>query len=158
MGGNGQSAGHTPEVFTYTDNYYRTNLFFDKVNEQVFRPRGLYCMVMTYSPESSSPYARCDLNSTITKSIDQSISNNMLEKLQHRFKVSHGATHGEIPFQETAPLIFPGLDELAEQQGDTQSKMKRMDFVADYMDRRSQMNFVSPSSSFPPPFPNMTLT
>ena len=100
-------------------------------------------MVMTYIPESSSPYARFDLNSTVTKSVDQGGSSNMLAKVQNRFKGSHGTTHGNIPYQEVAPLVFPELDELAEQRGDIRSKMKKMDFVADYMDRRSQMQFVS---------------
>ncbi|OJJ05752.1 hypothetical protein ASPVEDRAFT_87088 [Aspergillus versicolor CBS 583.65] len=48
----------------------RTNTFFDAVNDGYFRPRGLYCLVMTSKPESSSPYAVFDLNAAIEPSLD----------------------------------------------------------------------------------------
>lgn len=121
----------------------RTNNFFDKINEAVFRPRGLYCLIMTYQPESSSASVCVDLNSTVSKSIDQGEAEaGFIKKNRHRFKASDGETC-EIP--ESAPLIFPGLDELQDQDSNyarTQPEGRR-EFIANYLDRRAQAEFVS---------------
>jgi hypothetical protein len=79
-------------------------------------------------------------------STETSISNAATKaKLKHRFKQSSGITYGDL-FKETAPLIYPGLDELSDQE---KSKMKRRKaFVADYMDRHARAKFVSASLSF----------
>ena len=44
----------------------RTNAFLDKMNDEFYRPRGLYCLVMTWSPESSETSSRFNLTSTIS--------------------------------------------------------------------------------------------
>ncbi|EIT81224.1 hypothetical protein BDV35DRAFT_359901 [Aspergillus flavus] len=123
----------------------KTNSYFDKINEEVFRPRGLYCLLMTWKPESSSTVTSFDLNSTVATSLDHGGSG-AYNKMKHMFKSSHGNTYGDMPFPETAPLIFPDLDELAAQGVDGEARIKsakssRREFVADYLDRRSQAQF-----------------
>ncbi|GAB7355485.1 hypothetical protein MBLNU459_g5981t2 [Dothideomycetes sp. NU459] len=124
----------------------RTNSFLDKINDEFYRPRGLFCLVMTWDPESSSTQTSVNFASTISKSIRTTSSGNIGRKLMHNLKGSSGSTSGDMPFPETAPLVFPGLDTLAarsdEESMQTKGKLKQgQAFVADYMDRRAQAKF-----------------
>ena len=125
---------------------YRTNSFQDKINDEFFRPRGLYCLLFTWNPESSDTHSSLELGSTITSSINGSESG-FGQKIKHNFRSSDGETYGELQFPETAPLLFPGLDLLAAQEGEEairkRDKIKRGGmFVDEYMDRRAQAKFV----------------
>ncbi|KAF3385681.1 hypothetical protein DPV78_012436 [Talaromyces pinophilus] len=119
---------------------YRQNKALDKLNSEFFRPRGLYCLVMTWdSSATNSRTTNVDLNTLIQK------TENTQGKMSHKFKSSSGTT-SEFEFMQTAELVFPGLDYLAavpkeESQG-LKSKIKRGKlFVDDYMDRRAQAKF-----------------
>lgn len=125
----------------------KTNAFLDKVNEDYFKPRGLVALLMTWKPSDPSPVTQVDfdLNSTITGATSSSTPGPSfsLGKLSHRMQSSSGATTFEFP--QTAPLIFPALDDLTASMSDDreaearkQSAVKRGgSFVADYMDRRA---------------------
>jgi hypothetical protein len=68
------------------------------------------------------------------------------------FRSSDGKTYGEWEFPETAPLVFPALDQLASQtdaEGEKkQSAMaKKMKFAAEYWDKRATAEYVSVLSS-----------
>lgn len=119
----------------------RQNKALDKLNNEFFRPRGLYCLVMTWdSSATNSRTTNVDLNTVIQK------TENTAGKMSHKLKASSGTT-SEFEFMQTAELVFPGLDYLAsvpkeESQG-LKNKMKRGKlFVDDYMDRKAQAKFV----------------
>ncbi|GAB1217047.1 hypothetical protein ATERTT37_006269 [Aspergillus terreus] len=137
----------TTQVAIAADGRRKSNAFFDQINENFFRPRGLYCLVMTWKPESAAPIATFDLSSAIVTSTEQGGSG-MRNKLKHALKASDGKTHGTLPYSETAPLVFPDLDELEAHGGDAQAKLKAMktrkEFVEDYWDRRERAKFVGP--------------
>ncbi|KAL3484713.1 hypothetical protein BJX62DRAFT_248171 [Aspergillus germanicus] len=119
----------------------KTNSFFDTINAEFFRPRGLFCLVMTWKPESSSTFCKFDLNTAISTAVGHG-GPGKLNKLMHTFKSSNGKTQGQLPFPESAPLIFPELDAVAAMGSDAQvKKLKKKDFVMDYFDRRSQAKF-----------------
>lgn len=121
----------------------KTNAFLDKTNEEYFKPRGLIALLMTWKPQDSSVITTVDfdLGSTITS--PSTGSKGMFGKLQSRLKSSSAATKFEFP--ETAPLVFPALDELAsattgspEEEDKKQNAIKRSgSFVTDYLDRRA---------------------
>ncbi|KAJ0421175.1 hypothetical protein BJY00DRAFT_282721 [Aspergillus carlsbadensis] len=120
----------------------KTTSFFDKMNEEFFRPRGLFCLVMTWKPESSATFCKFDLNTAISTAVEQG-GPGKLSKLKHTFKSANGRTQGALPFPESAPLIFPELDAVAAGGSEMQvRKLKKKDFVTDYFDRRSQAKFV----------------
>jgi hypothetical protein len=125
----------------------RTNTFLDTINDEFFRPRGLYCLVMTWNPESDETHTSVNLISTITSSANEHNSSlSGMSKLKHNLKRSSGNTYGELDFPETAPLIFPGLDNLQEQTGEeAKSKREKLNrtgnFVSDYWDRRAQAEY-----------------
>lgn len=124
----------------------RTNAFLDKMNDEFYRPRGLYCLVMTWSPESSETSSTFDLTSTISAKSKSSPSgpSNFVKK----FSNSSGKTYADMEFPEVAPLIFPALDNLADQQGEDAVRKrdklkKKANFVDDYWDKRAQAKYVS---------------
>lgn len=130
---------------------FKTNTFLDKVNEEYFRPNGLVALLVTWKPNDASivtDFGSDKMGSNITKvsSPGSSTSSRWKRKMQP----SSGATSFEFP--ETAPLIFPALDDelmRAEDGDDTndndpakkakkQSALKRGGaFLADYQDRRA---------------------
>ncbi|KAL2012543.1 hypothetical protein VTN00DRAFT_68 [Thermoascus crustaceus] len=126
----------------------RTNTFLDKVNDGFFRPRGLYCLVMTWNPESDEMHTSVDLASAISASQLDPAESGIRQKIRHNLRASSGDTYGDLEFPETAPLIFPGLDYLAAQTdegaAETRSNLKKgREFVEDYLDRRAQAKFAS---------------
>ncbi|KAF7596539.1 hypothetical protein BBP40_001413 [Aspergillus hancockii] len=73
------------------DERRKRNTYFDKINEGFFRPRGLYCLVMTWNPESSSTMTSFDLNSAIATSMEHG-GPGVINKMKHKLKSSHGET------------------------------------------------------------------
>ncbi|KAL4746504.1 hypothetical protein BDW72DRAFT_197632 [Aspergillus terricola var. indicus] len=129
------------EAAIQVDGRRKTNAYFDKINEEFFRPRGLYCLIMTWEPESDATFRKFDLNTAISTAVDQG-GPGTLNKLKHRLKSSHGKTHNELPFPEFAPLVFPSLDAVAASGSEAQiENLKKREFLADYFDRRGQAKF-----------------
>ncbi|KAJ4327647.1 hypothetical protein N0V84_001897 [Fusarium piperis] len=124
-------------------NRTRTNAFLDKANNEFFGPRGLYCLIMTYSPESDKPHEAPDVSSTIATSLNPSTSQKMFGKL----KESRGKTHGEVELPEAAPLVFPVLEEptaTSDAPKTTKEKLEgTQNYVRDYFDKRAQAKFAS---------------
>ncbi|KAJ5098825.1 hypothetical protein N7532_005826 [Penicillium argentinense] len=123
----------------------RQNKALDKLNEEFFRPRGLFCLVMAWDSSSFGPRTNIDINTTIQNSIDSQ------GKMSHKFQSSNGVNNGMVSIK-TAQLVFPGLDFLATVSKDEQKgfkkKMERGKlFVDDYMDRRAQAKFFAENPS-----------
>ncbi|KAJ5241589.1 uncharacterized protein N7469_003180 [Penicillium citrinum] len=133
------------DVAIAADGRRKTNSFFDKINREFFRPRGLYCLVMTWNPELlDAPATVIDLNSLVSKAAKGGDSD-MLSRLHHRFKSSDGKTYGNM-FPEVAPLIFPQIDQLDSDRnaGEKVSKMKKgKEFVGEYLDKRARAKFTA---------------
>ncbi|KAM3085687.1 hypothetical protein ACMFMG_002753 [Clarireedia jacksonii] len=120
----------------------RTNTFLDAMNNEFFRPRGLYCLVLTWNPESSNATDTIDLTSMISKSINQSTGQS---HTRNKFHTSSGNSYGEFEFPAAAPLVFPVLDEV-DSQGEqkTKEKIKRKgEFVSEYFDRRARAQWAA---------------
>ncbi|RAL03141.1 uncharacterized protein BO80DRAFT_500468 [Aspergillus ibericus CBS 121593] len=122
-----------------TQGRYRQNKALDRLNDEFFRPRGLYCLVMTWDPTSSSARTNLDINTTIQNTMDSQ------GKMSHKFQTSNGVTNG-MESMQTAQLIFPDLDFLATATKDEEKGFKKKlgrgkDFIDDYNDRRAQAKF-----------------
>lgn len=116
-----------------------------KLNEEFFQPRGLYCLIMTWNPESNRRVERVNINQTVASTSKEASG---LSGLHDKFRSSDGQTYGELAFPEVAPLVFPTLDELAAQTGADAAKKKSnvakgMTFVANYWDKRATAEYVS---------------
>ncbi|BCS17812.1 uncharacterized protein APUU_10640A [Aspergillus puulaauensis] len=122
-----------------TQGRYRQNKALDKLNDEFFRPRGLFCLVMTWDSTSLDSRTNANVNTTIQNTIDSQ------GRMSHKFQSSNGVTNGMESIQ-TAQLIFPGLDLLATVSKDEEKGLKKKmqrgkRFVDDYMDRRAQAKF-----------------
>ena len=101
-------------------------------------------MILTWNPALDTTHVSVDLNTTVATNLDGKSS--MFSKSKNSLRPSMGNTNG-IPFTQTAPLVFPALDELNkdgsnEAQG-VKDKLKRMSsFTGDYFDRRAQAKYV----------------
>lgn len=121
----------------------KTNAFLDKTNEEYFKPRGLVALLMTWKPQDSSVVTTVDFDLGTTITSPSTGSKGMFSKFQSRMKPSSAATSFEFP--ETAPLVFPALDELASATPESpgaeakkQNAIKRSgSFLTDYLDRRA---------------------
>ncbi|KAH7146810.1 hypothetical protein B0J13DRAFT_664440 [Dactylonectria estremocensis] len=118
----------------------RTNSFLDKANADFFRPRGLFCLILTYNPDAAEGRKQSSVPLTIATSLNPA----GMGKIKHKLRSSSG----EIEFPESAPLIFPALDELDEQQSQ-EAKTKRAQlsgakrYVDEYYDKRAQAQFTA---------------
>ncbi|KIW29631.1 uncharacterized protein PV07_05434 [Cladophialophora immunda] len=103
----------------------RTNSFLDKANREMFWPVGLHAMITTFAPGQT----------------DQSI----LDVDTGRPLPSSGGTgRRELAIPQSAPLIFPDVDDEADDDGQPASSWKRSTkFVSSYFDRRAQAAYPS---------------
>lgn len=149
---------------------YRTNAFLDAMNKELFMPRGVFAMVVKYKPDDpSSQYGQSPALGQGRGRVDERTAEaiakyggstegeqGLREKLK-KIRLNSAEARGEIEMPECAPLVFPSLDELADQaaiQGENsqaaqgfKAKMKSSQkFVASYMDKRAQATYVSPAT------------
>ncbi|MCJ1237963.1 hypothetical protein MMC14_005950 [Varicellaria rhodocarpa] len=114
----------------------RANNFLDEMNEKLFKPHGLFCLIMSFKPESNSRVETVDISKTILKSITSPNSSSLRTTL----KSSSSKTYGELRLPQSAPLIFPALDTATPDEKQNALK-KSTKFIADYYDRRGQAMF-----------------
>ena len=122
----------------------RSNEFLRKLNEGFFRPRGLYCLVMSFDNTQETPLADEVL---LHNASEASVAKTGVKKLTNKVR-THDGLSGPVDFPDAAPLIFPELDWLAKNGSDDQKNkisgyLKFRKFVADYYDRRAQAEYVS---------------
>lgn len=101
---------------------------------------------MTWNPESTRGIEKVDLNATIASRSEGSFGS--------QYRTSDGNTYGEFAFPETAPLVFPALDELAAQTSADGVQKKssmagKMKFVGESWDKRAAADFVCSFFSSP---------
>ncbi|KAF2095827.1 hypothetical protein NA57DRAFT_7372, partial [Rhizodiscina lignyota] len=127
----------------------KMNTYIDKINEEFFRPRNLYCIVMTWNPDDPSFETGVNLDSAIANDAAAAAAGGptgKYDKFKHSMRVSSCDTFGEFEFPETAPLVFPALDQIAVREGEGGKKkdgrLKRgKAFLDDYMDKRAWANW-----------------
>ena len=101
------------------------------MNLKFFRPHGLYALIMCYKPSD-----KLGMSDTLQKATSAR-SDGEGGKLQR----ASGTTRNELELPEAAPLIFPDLDAIPDEN--KPSTVKRAGaFLSDYYDRRAQANFV----------------
>lgn len=74
------------------------------MNKELFVPRGLYCLLMTYDPKSKVGHTSADITRFVDSSIKQSSSTSILKRCRLTSNRSHSV---ELP--DAAPLVFPSM-------------------------------------------------
>jgi hypothetical protein len=128
------------------DSRGKTNSFLDKINDSFFAPRGLIALMISWKPGERNELvttSNFDMSPAISSAVANSESRG-IKKVNHKFETSNGISAFE--WLETAPLIFPKLDDLVEFEADgSPAQVKRQNaimrsskFVEEYMDRRAR--------------------
>ncbi|KAL9077085.1 MAG: hypothetical protein Q9157_003481 [Trypethelium eluteriae] len=134
------AAGTAIEMQTRT----RANFYMNTMNEKLFKPRGLYALVMGFDPEATQTvsYGQIDLaTQSIAKYDLQGNQQSKWKQFGINMRQSSGTTRGEIEMPECAPLIFPSVDAAA---GDKEKmgRMKRTgNWLDNYFDKQSQAKY-----------------
>lgn len=138
----------------------RANSYLDQANELLFKPRELYCLVMSFRPDvvpnGDVAIEPVDTSKVALKWL--SPPNSSFRMQASKLRDYSGKTRGEAEMPETAPLIYPdtGYAELgrraskdATAKEDSSTEKKRSAFaehrkVAEaYFDKRAQAKYVS---------------
>ncbi|KAL7904642.1 hypothetical protein GGI35DRAFT_462950 [Trichoderma velutinum] len=145
----------TTQVSLQAHSRSKTNTFLNKMNAEFFRPLGLIALIMTWKP---SRVGEVVTQVTFDATMEQATQNasgprpGMGSGISNKMQASHGTTNFEWP--ESAPLVFPTLDKLAdsaegrqavEEAGKKQPNgmMRSMIFAMEYMDKRSQAQWAN---------------
>lgn len=122
------------------------------MNDQLFKPRGLFAMVMTYKPDlADSPVLSADTSDpnkiAFSKATD---STSKFKEILHRLRNSSGTTTSEAHLPEGAPLIYPALDAALSSDNNSTALTSQSNalsrnaaLIADYLDRRAQADFAA---------------
>ena len=116
-------------------NSKETNKFLDTMNNDLFRPHGLYAMIMCYKPASSQASEVVDLNDATNQAVASRAGGDGA-----KFRTTSGKTTGIAELPAAAPLIFPYLQAAPEAEKINAFK-RAANFAADYSDRRAQASF-----------------
>lgn len=110
------------------------------MNEEFFRPRGLYCLLMAYNPIPMQKKDKTDVAQTISAAMPPSSGGGLSAKLKKNLRNPFAnVTEGEenLP-EQVAPLIFP------EKPAKPGKKSKWAKYnLNDFFDKRAQARYVS---------------
>ncbi|KAI1288835.1 hypothetical protein F5Y03DRAFT_379096 [Xylaria venustula] len=95
------------------------NVFLQKMNAELFRPRGLYCMVVAYSNSAAERVTQESIAASASTRMEAPTT--FGAKFKTNFRNADGKS-GPIEFPISAELVFPGLDGAADSSGQSSPK------------------------------------
>lgn len=128
----------------------RTNSFLDRVNEEYFRPRGLYCLLMAYRPGIRAEEQQLKVGEAISRvqpssSMPSSVGKQnfpALAKRNLRDPVAGVVKQEENLPSNVAELVYP-VAPTSEQASSSKKKRNAMARITNYLDDRAQARYVS---------------
>jgi hypothetical protein len=108
------------------------------MNNTLFKPHGLYAMLMTWKPSSnsSSIISTIDLNAKLLSAV-------AAREVHQRSNLhsTSGKTVGQAQMPESAELVFPLLESASEEEK-TNAMKRAGHWVSEWRDRRTRGKFV----------------
>ncbi|KAI0205196.1 hypothetical protein F4808DRAFT_448259 [Astrocystis sublimbata] len=95
------------------------NAFLQKMNAELFRPRGLYCMVVAHSNSASERVTQESIAVSASKRMETPAT--LGERFKTNFRNADGKS-GAVEFPESAELVFPGLEDAMANNGQGATK------------------------------------
>ncbi|KAK5316323.1 hypothetical protein LTR70_006277 [Exophiala xenobiotica] len=109
----------------------RSHSYLDQINEQLFKLRGLYAVVMTYVPNAQRPVTSKQVNMNDLLAGKKRYNTSILGP-----KLVEEESYGELELPDSASLVFPGVDKVAKAQLLGENAMKRAArWTAEHVDR-----------------------
>jgi hypothetical protein len=122
---------------------YRANAFLNEMNEKLFKPRGLYAVIMAYKPNATKPISAGDFDAKeMIARYDQSTGSAWKDKAR-QLRTSSGKTYNDLEIGEVAPLMYPALEDAAADPTKASKWKAAQKFLGDYGDKRAQAVYVS---------------
>ncbi|PQE19357.1 FAD binding domain protein [Rutstroemia sp. NJR-2017a BVV2] len=113
------------------------NKYLDTMNTTLFKPHGLYAMLMTWKPDphSSSIISTIDLNAQLLSAV-------AAREVHQRSNLhaTSGKTVGQAQMPESAELVFPLLESAGEEEK-TNAMKRAGHWVSEWRDRRTRGRF-----------------
>ncbi|KAI0161949.1 hypothetical protein GGR52DRAFT_146861 [Hypoxylon sp. FL1284] len=139
-------------VYRETEGRKHQNAFIVKMNEELFMPRGLYCLIMAYRPDTGKARQR---QGTIAQlNIDAATGSHAGSSDRYR---SNDGAMGPIEFPRSADLVFPGLEEAWRQEQQDEGSigdgfLKAFERFKDRRDLKAQKKYLkkNPASALNP--------
>jgi hypothetical protein len=114
------------------------------MNNELFRPRGLYCMIVAYNNSAGEQVTQDNIAAKIGNRIDAK-DDTFGDRFKTNFRNADG-TFGALEFPASAELIFPGLERGAggnDPEGAKKSGFARvMEKYAAHRDRKRTAKWV----------------
>ncbi|KAI1157939.1 hypothetical protein F5B18DRAFT_643024 [Nemania serpens] len=85
------------------------NEFLHKMNTELFRPRGLYCLIVAHSNTAEEQVTQDNIAASVGSRVDPKTLT-FGDRFKTNFRNSDG-TFGPIEFPASAELVFPGLED-----------------------------------------------
>ncbi|KAI1880321.1 hypothetical protein JX265_001942 [Neoarthrinium moseri] len=99
----GMSLQIAAEIYNETQARISQNSYLRKMNDELFRPRGLYCLIMAYDTNSRHGGVRGDAHCNTDNLIPE--ETNQVQDIMCRFRSTDGAA-GDANFPASAALIY----------------------------------------------------
>lgn len=124
----------------------RTNSFMDQMNDEFFRPRGLYCLIISYSPIALDTSAKPDPAQALSSREPQPSDAGFFSTAKHNLRDPTAATSQgpeSLPVS-VATLVYPDASKAPSSPSSPETKKRKMAFARlnDYFDRRAQARYV----------------
>nr|RBQ87687.1 hypothetical protein FVER53263_12583 [Fusarium verticillioides] len=125
-------------IVAKTETRWKTNSFMDRANISFFQPRGLYCLLMSYNPISTSNKEKTDpVQAMLKHKSTAGASSKTRRNLRNPLA---GVSHGQNDLPDfVATLVYPTIERT------TQNSYKKKAVFAklnDYFDQRAQARYV----------------
>ncbi|KIW48617.1 hypothetical protein, variant [Exophiala oligosperma] len=129
---------------------WRTNSFLDRINNEFFRPRGLFCLLMSYNPIALEKKDAPDEVDAVSKAVSTSPKPAFASRAKRNLRNPVAATvEGEENLPAvTAPLVYLDKTNTDESRsgGNPGEKQKIGDRLNKYFDKRAQARYAKESN------------
>jgi hypothetical protein len=165
----GIGVGIATEALMEAQSRFQSNKFLDRVNAELFIPRGLVCLVVTWNPgtKDDGMVTAVSFDETTVKirpetgaaamrgDYTQNVSSNtFFHRIRDGVQKMTNSSRGTLGLVKPAPLIFPSLEEMVGGQEDDSKGKKNIAsragrWIDKYMDKRAQAKWIEANHDLP---------
>lgn len=117
----------------------------DEMNENFFRPRGLYCLIMSYDPMGITGKENVDpLQAMTDHKANEAAGGSLPSKVKKNLRnPSAGVSQGERNLPDSAAtLVYPDMEPSTQPNHDSSEQKKTFSRLNKYFDRRARARYV----------------
>ncbi|KAJ9607130.1 hypothetical protein H2200_008202 [Cladophialophora chaetospira] len=135
-------------VIAMAEGRWKANSFLDRVNEEYFRPRGLYCLLMTYTPFALGAKEQFDIDEAVSGAPSPSLSTKEQSFVERARKNLRNPVAGTVEGEErlppnVAPLVHPAVSAATQDSPRLAKQRNAITRITNYLDDRAQARYVS---------------